>query len=49
LYNLFCIAANPEAQEKLRAEIQSRVKGDVTAEIIENMPYLKACVKEAFR
>lgn len=45
------LAANPEVQQKLFKEVdrvmaQSR---DLTPEMLANMPYLKACVKECFR
>jgi cytochrome P450 len=49
MYNLYCLAANPTAQARLYEEIRDKVKGEITAEVLEDMPYLKACVKEAFR
>jgi len=51
IYNLYCLGANQEAQEKLYEEIKTNVvgRGPLTSELLQNMPYLKACVKEAFR
>ena len=48
---LYCMAKNPEAQEKLHKEIQS-VLGDrkePSPEDISKMPYLKGCMQESFR
>ncbi|KAI1290278.1 Ecdysone 20-monooxygenase [Halotydeus destructor] len=51
-YMLHNLAANPNVQEKLYAELIS-VIGDknepITAEHLSRTPYLKACVKESFR
>lgn len=51
IYNLYCLGANETTQEKLYDEIKSNVvgRGPLTSEILQNMPYLKACIKEAFR
>lgn len=51
IYNLYCLGANEFAQEKLYDEIKANVigRGALTSDILQNMPYLKACVKEAFR
>lgn len=46
------LAIYPECQEKVFQEIRSVLPGqndDVTKEDINNMPYLDAFVKEAFR
>ena len=48
---LYCMAKNPEAQEKLYEQIRS-VLGDrtePTPEDLSNMPYLKGCMMESFR
>ncbi|XP_074643631.1 putative cytochrome P450 CYP44 isoform X2 [Tubulanus polymorphus] len=47
---LYCIATNPDKQEKLYAEI-NRVLGSekLTPQKINEMSYLKACIKESFR
>ncbi|CAG2161721.1 unnamed protein product [Oppiella nova] len=45
------LASNPEVQHKLFQEV-SQVMGDshlLTADMLADMPYLKACVKECFR
>ena len=49
---LFCIANNVEAQEKLQQEVDELApdkNAPITAEMINNASYLKACVKEGFR
>ncbi|XP_064638363.1 probable cytochrome P450 CYP44 [Lineus longissimus] len=48
---LYCLATNPAKQEKLYEEVcREAPKGEpLTSERINRMPYLKACVKEAFR
>lgn len=45
---LYCLSSNPEAQEKLRAEI-SQFDYDLTEESISKMRYLRACLKESQR
>ncbi|XP_067004640.1 probable cytochrome P450 CYP44 [Anabrus simplex] len=51
MYNLYCLATNPQVQEKAYEEITSVwEKGSaITPEVINRMPYLKAVVKETFR
>ncbi|CAG0891336.1 unnamed protein product [Darwinula stevensoni] len=52
LFNLYCLATHPEAQETLRREVHENFPSSdvpITAEIINRMTYLKACVKETFR
>lgn len=51
IYNLYCLAKNPEVQEELYQEIQQTLpeSGDFNQEILGKLPYLKACVKETFR
>lgn len=48
---LYCLATNPEAQEKLRSEVMAVVGSDelVTPEHIAKMPYLHGCIKETQR
>lgn len=49
---LFQLAKNPEKQEKLRKEIFEKLPNkdsEITAETLKNMPYLRACMKEAAR
>jgi cytochrome P450 family 12 len=49
---LYCLAKNPDKQEKLRKEVL-KVMPDkntpLTAEALHNMPYLRAVVKEGIR
>ena len=50
--HLYCLATNPDKQDKLYCEI-CHVVGEgtrpLTSDLINQMTYLKACVKEAFR
>ncbi len=49
---LYCLATNPEKQQKLREQIMEvapNPETPVTPEIINSLSYLKACVKEGFR
>lgn len=49
---LYHIAKNPEKQEKLREEIRQilpTVDSKLTAGCLNNIPYLRACIKEAMR
>ena len=48
---LYCMAVNPEAQERLYEEIKSVVgeRAQPTPEDLSKMPYLKGCVMESFR
>ena len=51
MWCLYCLGTNPEAQEKLRSEVQ-QVVGDsemVTPEHVGRMPYLRHVVKETQR
>ena len=51
MWSLYCLATNPEAQEKLRGEVQQTV-GDseiVTPEHVARMPYLRNVAKESQR
>ena len=43
------MARNPEKQEKLRQEILSFGKEDMTAQDIGQMRYFRACLQESFR
>ncbi|XP_069693132.1 probable cytochrome P450 CYP44 isoform X2 [Periplaneta americana] len=51
LYNLYCLATNPEVQEKAYQEIQDNLKREdvITYSTIQKLSYLKAVVKETFR
>lgn len=52
LNNLFFLAKNPDAQEKLFSEIDKHIskdKGVIDASIFPKLHYLRACVKESFR
>lgn len=48
---LLCIACNPEKQQKLREEILAAVgkREKFTMDNMKNLPYLRACIKEALR
>ena len=51
MWSLYILATNPEAQDKLRSEVQE-VVGDselVTPEHVGRMPYLRNVVKETTR
>ncbi len=53
LFNLYCLATNPEVQAKVYDEVV-RVAGKnhsdmITQEHINKMPYMKAFIKETFR
>jgi cytochrome P450 len=50
-YLCFLLAANPDAQNKLREEIISVVgaTGDINEEQISNLPYLHKCMMETLR
>ncbi|XP_014662612.1 PREDICTED: probable cytochrome P450 CYP44 [Priapulus caudatus] len=49
--NLYCLAANPEVQDKVFKEVSKVVpkEGPITTAMLGKLTYLKACVKEAFR
>ncbi|XP_075161396.1 putative cytochrome P450 12c1, mitochondrial isoform X2 [Haematobia irritans] len=48
---LLCVATNPEKQEILRKEILKQIgkRDHFTIENMNNLPYLRACIKEAIR
>ena len=51
LLGLYALSKNSKVQEELYREISSVVKDSVTisADMLTNLPYLKACVKEQMR
>ena len=49
---MYCLAKNPEKQEKLREELMKILpdkNSRLTPENMKNMPYLRACIKEGTR
>ncbi|XP_071442558.1 probable cytochrome P450 CYP44 [Hetaerina americana] len=50
-YNAYCIAKHPHIQKKLHEEIDKFVprEGPITVEVLNQLSYLKASVKETFR
>nr|XP_036212812.1 probable cytochrome P450 12e1, mitochondrial isoform X1 [Bactrocera oleae] len=49
---LFCIAKNPDKQQKLLKELKSILPNKdshLTVENMQNLPYLRACIKEGMR
>lgn len=52
LFNLHNLATHSEVQEKVFSELKAVIpdpKMTITSEILGNLPYLKATVKETFR
>ncbi|XP_071442560.1 probable cytochrome P450 CYP44 [Hetaerina americana] len=48
--SMYCLATNPEVQQRAYKEISSVYKGGkITIEMINQMPYMKAVLKETFR
>lgn len=49
---LYCLATNPEKQQKLRDEVNQVLKNStdpLTSENMKNLPYLRAVIKESLR
>ncbi|XP_053692436.1 cytochrome P450 12b1, mitochondrial-like [Sabethes cyaneus] len=49
---LYCLALNPDKQEKLREELRTILPNKdspLTPENMRNLPYLRACIKEGIR
>ncbi|XP_006825135.1 cytochrome P450 10-like [Saccoglossus kowalevskii] len=51
IFIMYQLATNPDAQEKLHQEVDSVLANsqEMTLESLQNIPYLKACVKETHR
>jgi len=51
LWTLYCLAENPEAQQKLYEETQSTLgeDGQINAQNLSKLTYVKAVLKEALR
>ncbi|OWF54646.1 probable cytochrome P450 CYP44 [Mizuhopecten yessoensis] len=51
LLALHCLAKNPQAQQKAFEEVHQHVPEDgyITQDVLNKMPYIKACFKESFR
>jgi len=49
---LYCLASNPDKQQKLYEEIMQLApdkQSPITYEVLQRATYLKACIKEGFR
>ncbi|KAK3082777.1 hypothetical protein FSP39_005119 [Pinctada imbricata] len=46
---MFHLAQNPDKQERLYEEVKQFNDQEITSEILQQIPYLKACLKESFR
>lgn len=49
---LYCLAKNEDKQDRLREELKKVVLGEndaLTSDMLENLPYLRAVIKETFR
>jgi len=49
---LYCLASNPDKQQKLYEEIMELTpdkRSPITYEVMQKASYLKACIKEGFR
>jgi len=49
---LYCLASNPNKQDKLYEEIMQIApdkRAPITYEVLQKASYLKACIKEGFR
>lgn len=49
IYAIWLIANNARAQAKLKEELRGTSQSELTPEMIQNLTYLRACVKESFR
>jgi len=51
MWTLYALADHPEKQARLKEEVEGVMKGGegMTAAHLQNMPYLKACIKESQR
>jgi len=49
---LYCLASNPDKQQKLYEEVMQLApdkNSPITHEVLQRASYLKACIKEGFR
>ena len=51
MWTLYCLSRTPEAQDALYQEVCEVLPEDgvVTLDTLNNIPYVKACLKETFR
>lgn len=51
LWALYCLAKNPDAQERVRYEIMQNLThgNEITVEDLRRLPIVKACIKETLR
>lgn len=51
LLAMYCLAKNPEVQQKAFDELHEHIPEDgyITLEVLNKLTYLKACFKEVFR
>ncbi|XP_033758347.1 probable cytochrome P450 CYP44 [Pecten maximus] len=49
LLALYCLAKNPQIQEKAFKELQQNTSEGITVDCLQKMSYLKACFKESYR